>query len=73
LESHNKAFFWTSERTIDYLIAFLKRKKEVDKCDSPDLAMWLERFEKNKQDAALSFWHEIHRGMLESFIGGNYL
>ena len=71
--SRGKAFFWTSERTIDFLHTFLKRKKEVDKCEDPELLKWLEDFEKDKYEAALSFWYEIHRGILESFIGGNYL
>ncbi len=66
--SRNKAFFWVGRRSTDFVYHFLKRKQEVDKCDHPELAKWIEAFEKDKNEAALSFWYEMHRGMLESFI-----
>ena len=66
--SRNASTFWETERTIDYLVTFLKRKKEVDKVEDPELDMWLEKFEKDKKSAALDFWYEIHRGIQESTI-----
>jgi glyceraldehyde-3-phosphate dehydrogenase (ferredoxin) len=66
--SRNYSMFWESERTIDYVHTFLKRKKEVDKIEDPELDEWLERFEKDKKTAALDFWYEIHRGIQEYVI-----
>ena len=68
LISRNAATFWESERSIDYLITFLKRKKEVDKVDDPDLNMWLEKFKKDKKTTAIDYWYEIHRGIQETII-----
>lgn len=66
--SRNKAFFWVGRRSTDFIYTFLKRKKEVEKCDNPELDKWLAEFDKDKNEAALSFWYEMHKGMLESFI-----
>ncbi|HJO95403.1 MAG TPA: aldehyde ferredoxin oxidoreductase C-terminal domain-containing protein [Victivallales bacterium] len=66
--SRNASTFWESERTIDYIITFLKRKKNVDKIEDPNLDMWLDRFEKDKKTAALDYWYEIHRGIQETII-----
>ena len=68
LISRNAATFWESERSIDYVITFLKRKKEVDKVKDPDLDMWLEKFKKDKKTAAIDYWYEIHRGIQETII-----
>jgi glyceraldehyde-3-phosphate dehydrogenase (ferredoxin) len=32
----------------------------------PELVKWVEYFEKDKQEAALSFWYEVHKGIQES-------
>jgi len=66
--SRNKSFFWVGRRSTDFIYTFLKRKKDTDKCDHPELTKWIEAFEKDKNEAALNFWYEMHKGMLESFI-----
>lgn len=66
INSRNASVFWESERCMDYIHQFLKRKKEVDKDSSAELDDWLNRFEEDKEEAALSFWYEIHKGIHES-------
>jgi glyceraldehyde-3-phosphate dehydrogenase (ferredoxin) len=66
INSRNSSVFWESERTIDYLHTFLKRKRIVDEEKHPELEAWIKRFETNKQEAALGFWYEIHKGVQES-------
>jgi glyceraldehyde-3-phosphate dehydrogenase (ferredoxin) len=31
-----------------------------------ELAEWVQLFEQDKQEAALSFWYDMHKGTLES-------
>jgi glyceraldehyde-3-phosphate dehydrogenase (ferredoxin) len=66
--SRNASTFWETERSIDYVHTFLKRKKEVDKVEDPELDDWLERFKKDKKAAAFDFWYEIHKGIQETTI-----
>lgn len=66
INSRNSSVFWESERNFDFIYTFLKRKKEVDKVDDPELDRWISEFEKNKHEAALSFWYEIHKGIQET-------
>ncbi|MCF7911459.1 MAG: aldehyde ferredoxin oxidoreductase [Candidatus Cloacimonetes bacterium] len=66
INSRNAGVFWESERNLDFILSFLKRKVEVDKADDPQLLHWLKRFEENKAEAALDFWYEIHKGIQES-------
>ena len=63
INSRNASVYWESERCIDYVHAFLKRKRDVEKKDDPELFAWLDRFEKDRKEAALSFWYEIHKGI----------
>ena len=65
INSRNSSVFWESERNYDFVYTFLKRKKDVDKVDDPELDKWIEAFEKDKHDAALNFWYEIHKGIHE--------
>ncbi len=67
INSRNASTFWESERNIDLLFTFLKRKKEVDKVDDPELENWIIRFNENKSSAALDFWYDIHKGIHETF------
>lgn len=55
LNSRNSPIFWESERNIDYLHTFLKRKKEIDNDGRPELVEWLEKFEQNRVEAARDF------------------
>lgn len=66
INSRNASVFWESERNFDYIYTFMKRKQTVDGEQSPELLKWIEYFEKNKQEAALNFWYEMHKGIHES-------
>lgn len=66
INSRNSSAFWESERNFDFVYEFLKRKKEVDKVENPELDKWIKAFEENKHEAALEFWYEIHKGIQET-------
>jgi glyceraldehyde-3-phosphate dehydrogenase (ferredoxin) len=66
INSRNSSVFWESERNHDFVYNFLKRKRDVDKVNDPELDKWIEAFEENKHDAALNFWYEIHKGIQET-------
>ncbi len=66
LNSRNSPIFWESKRDIDFLQTFLKRKQEVDNDEHPDLAVWLEKFERDRVEAARDFWYETLKGIDES-------
>lgn len=66
LHSRNSPVFWESERDIDYIHTFLKRKREVDSDSSPELTAWLDRFAHDKVEAARDFWYETLKGIDES-------
>ena len=66
LNSRNSPIFLESERDIDYLYTFLKRKKEVDNDGHPELSIWLERFDRDRIEAARDFWYETLKGIDES-------
>ncbi|HJV36596.1 aldehyde ferredoxin oxidoreductase C-terminal domain-containing protein [Geomonas sp.] len=66
LHSSNSPIFWESERNIDFVHSFLKRKKEVEREGSQELASWLEKFEGDRLEAAREFWYEILKGIDET-------
>ena len=66
INSRNSAIFWESSRNADFVHAFLKRRREVDGDDDPELVRWLDFFEKDRAEAALEFWFEISKGVHES-------
>lgn len=66
INSRNASVFWESERNMDYIVTFLKRKRDVDQCEDPQLLHWIARFEEDKHEAALDFWYEMHKGTHES-------
>ncbi len=66
INSRNASVFWESERNFDYIYAFLKRKQIVDGDGDAKLLTWIKSFEKDKQEAALNFWYEMHKGIHES-------
>jgi glyceraldehyde-3-phosphate dehydrogenase (ferredoxin) len=66
INSRNSSAFWESERCIDFVYNFLKRKQVVDGATDAELTRWIERFESDKREAALGFWYEVHKGILES-------
>jgi glyceraldehyde-3-phosphate dehydrogenase (ferredoxin) len=66
INARNSSVFWESSRSVDYVYTFLKRKHEVDGNNDPVLLSWLEKFEVDRNAAALDFWYEIHKGVHES-------
>jgi glyceraldehyde-3-phosphate dehydrogenase (ferredoxin) len=66
INSRNSSVFWESERNMDYVYTFLKRKKEIDKVENDDLNHWIEYFEKDKKQASLDFWYDVHKGIQET-------
>ena len=68
INSRNASIFWESERNIDYVYTFLKKKKEIDGVDNPELDKWIALFESDKRAAALDFWYELHKGIHESLL-----
>lgn len=68
INSRNASIFWESERNIDFVYTFLKKKKVVDGVSNPELDRWISLFEKDKRAAALDFWYDIHKGIHESLL-----
>jgi glyceraldehyde-3-phosphate dehydrogenase (ferredoxin) len=66
INSRNASRLWESERSIDYVYMFLRRKREVDGENRQELDAWIKQFETNKQEAALAYWYEVHKGVMES-------
>ena len=66
INSRNASVFWESERAADYVHTFLKRHHEMDGNNDGELLDWIDRFEKDKSEAALSYWYEVHKGIHES-------
>jgi glyceraldehyde-3-phosphate dehydrogenase (ferredoxin) len=66
INSRNSSIFWESERNCDLVYSFLKRKQVVENSSDPELVKWIAYFEKDKVEAALSFWYEVHKGIQES-------
>ncbi|MFW6148247.1 MAG: aldehyde ferredoxin oxidoreductase N-terminal domain-containing protein [Atribacterota bacterium] len=66
INTRNASVFWESERNIDFIYSFLKRKQIVEKEKSKELTQWIDYFERDKKEAAMNFWYEIHKGITES-------
>ncbi len=66
INSRNSSLFWESERNLDLVYSFMKRKQTVEHNQDPELTKWIAYFEQDKQEAGLSFWYEIHKGIQES-------
>lgn len=66
LHSRNSPIFRESERNIDFLHTFLKRKKEIDRDGHPELSAWLDKFCRDRVEAAREFWYETLKGIDES-------
>jgi glyceraldehyde-3-phosphate dehydrogenase (ferredoxin) len=66
INSRNASVFWESERTVDYVESYLKRRREVDGDGDPELARWVEAFATDRHEAALSWWYETRKGIDES-------
>jgi glyceraldehyde-3-phosphate dehydrogenase (ferredoxin) len=66
INSRNASVFWESERNADYVHTFLQRQRDVEGTARPELLEWLDRFAKDKREAAYSYWYEVHKGIHES-------
>lgn len=66
INSRNSSVFWEPDRNIDIVYTFLKRKHILENNNDTELIKWMNYFEKNKHEAALSFWYEMHKGIHES-------
>ncbi|MBE0596897.1 MAG: aldehyde ferredoxin oxidoreductase [Desulfuromonadales bacterium] len=66
INSGNSPIFWESERNIDFLHTFLRRKKETDQEPDPRLVEWLDKFDRDKVEAAREFWYQTLTGIDES-------
>jgi glyceraldehyde-3-phosphate dehydrogenase (ferredoxin) len=66
INSRNSSVFWESERNIDLVATFFRRRRDVEGDTRKDLADWIDRFEENKTEAALDFWYEVHKGTHEA-------
>ena len=66
ISSRNSSVFWESERNVDYVHNFLKREREVEGNTDPELLKWLDAFQKDRREASLSYWYEMHKGVHES-------
>ncbi len=68
INSRNASNLWESERSIDYVYMFLRRKRDVEGEKRPELDDWIKQFETDKREAAIAFWYEIHKGIMESLL-----
>ena len=66
INSRNSSVFFESERDIDFIHTFLKRKRDVDGESREELRYWIEQFDNDKHEAALNFWFEIRKGIDET-------
>jgi glyceraldehyde-3-phosphate dehydrogenase (ferredoxin) len=66
INSRNASVFWESERTVDFLYRFLRKKVDEDNVRDNELDRWIKAFEEDKFEAGLQFWFEIHKGIHES-------
>lgn len=66
LNSRNASVYWESERNLDFMLSFLKRRHEVEGDQDPELLKWIAAFEKDKHEAGLSWWYELRKGIDET-------
>jgi glyceraldehyde-3-phosphate dehydrogenase (ferredoxin) len=66
INSRNASIFWESERNVDFVYGFLKKKADEDGMVDDVLNTWITAFETHKFEAALNFWFEIQKGIHES-------
>ena len=66
INSRNASVYWESERALDFVSTFLKRKQTIEGNKDPELITWIERFEQDKNETGLAFWYEMHKGIQES-------
>ncbi len=65
INSRNSSVFWESQRNIDLVTSFLERKHLLEGNNDPELVRWIEFFKKDRIEAAIAFWYEMHKGIQE--------
>ncbi len=65
INSRNAAVYWESDRNITLIETSLVRMHEVDGNNDPALLDWIDAFKRDKDEAALSFWFEMRKGIHE--------
>lgn len=68
INSRNSSVFWEAGRNADLVYEFLKRARDVGNVRRPELGEWIGKFEKDRREAALDFWYEMHKGAHESLL-----
>jgi glyceraldehyde-3-phosphate dehydrogenase (ferredoxin) len=66
INSRNASVYWESERNLDFMLTFLKRRRDVEKDKDPELQRWIELFEKDKNEAGIEWWYEMRMGIDET-------
>ena len=66
INSRNAGVFWESERALEFVETYLKRARDVEGNPSPELAAWIDRFAKDRHEAALDWWFDVRKGIDES-------
>jgi glyceraldehyde-3-phosphate dehydrogenase (ferredoxin) len=66
INSRNVSVYWESERNIDLVLTFLKRRRDVEGDKGTELQSWIEAFEKDKHEAAEQWWYEMRKGIDET-------
>ncbi len=66
INSRNASVYWESERNVDFVLSFLRRARDVEGETDPELVSWIQRFEKDRKEAALDWWFEVRKGVDES-------
>ncbi len=62
----NDSVYWESERNIDLVHTSLMRLRDVEGDRDEALSMWLDRFGRDKHEAAFDYWFEIRKGAEEA-------
>lgn len=66
INSRNASIYWESERNVDFIHSFLKRRHDVEGDRDRELLKWFKQFDQDKYEAAYDFWFEISKGVHES-------
>ncbi|MDP2876414.1 MAG: hypothetical protein Q8O00_09545, partial [Holophaga sp.] len=66
INSRNASIYWESERNLDFMLTYLRRRRDIDGDQNAELATWIEAFEGDKKEAGLSWWFELKKGIDES-------
>ncbi|OFZ51274.1 MAG: aldehyde ferredoxin oxidoreductase [Bdellovibrionales bacterium RIFOXYB1_FULL_37_110] len=71
INGRNSSSLWESQLNINFIIAYLKRQKEVEKVSSVDLDNWIKKFNDNPKEASIEYWFEIRKGIHEVLVEYN--